>query len=220
MWSRKYNKCINCGTKEKKHEGKGMCEECYPKKWYKINLEKVKEKAKKYQEDNREKVNELACKRYKLNPEKYRLKKKEYRKRNPDKNEKGRQFTRIWQKNNRERRNKYIKSKLKKDSNYKVSCYLRNRLNIALKNNQKAGSAVKDLGCSIPEFKIYLEKLFQRGMSWNNYGFYGWHIDHKIPLSKFNLTEKEQLLKACHFTNLQPLWAKDNWEKNNKLINN
>jgi hypothetical protein len=52
-------------------------------------------------------------------------------------------------------------------------------------------------------------------MSWANYG--EWHIDHKTPLSSFNLQDREQFLKAVHYTNLQPLWALDNLRKNDKL---
>jgi hypothetical protein len=80
-----------------------------------------------------------------------------------------------------------------------------------LKTNAKAGSAVSDLGCSIPELKAYLEKMFQPGMTWENWG--AWHIDHIIPLASFDLTDREQFLKACHYTNLQPLWAPDNQRK-------
>ena len=54
-------------------------------------------------------------------------------------------------------------------------------------------------------------------MSWNNYGIHGWHIDHIIPMDSFNLKiEKGQKL-AFHYTNLQPLWAKDNIRKSNRL---
>jgi hypothetical protein len=86
-----------------------------------------------------------------------------------------------------------------------------------LKKNAKSGSAVRDLGCSIEQLKQHLESKFQTNMSWNNYGPTGWHIDHIIPLSKFNLSIREELLKACHYTNLQPLWAIDNICKGNKL---
>jgi hypothetical protein len=99
---------------------------------------------------------------------------------------------------------------------YRLSCILRKRLYFALKNDIKVGSAVRDLGCTIQELKKYLEERFQLGMSWSNYG--EWHIDHKYPLSKVDLTDREQLLKVCHYTNLQPLWAGENIKKGNKLV--
>lgn len=110
--------------------------------------------------------------------------------------------------------NERKKNRLKEDINYKLTCNLRTRLSNALKRNQKSGSAIKDLGCSIEEFKIYLEKKFQEGMTWDNYG--KWHIDHSIAISKFDLTNKEELKIACHYTNLQPMWALENIKKGNK----
>ena len=89
---------------------------------------------------------------------------------------------------------------------------------MALKGNYKNGSAVKDLGCSIDELKTYLESKFQLGMTWDNWSKDGWHIDHIKPLSSFDLTDKKQLLEACHYTNLQPLWATDNLSKGDKII--
>ena len=53
-------------------------------------------------------------------------------------------------------------------------------------------------------------------MTWDNYSYYGWHIDHIIPLSSAN--SDEELMKLCHFTNLQPLWYLENLKKSNKLI--
>jgi hypothetical protein len=91
---------------------------------------------------------------------------------------------------------------------------LRSRLNKALQGNYKTGSAVRDLGCSIEELKKYLESKFQDGMTWDNYG--QWHIDHIRPLCSFNLQDPEELKKVCHYSNLQPLWAKDNLDKRNK----
>ena len=90
---------------------------------------------------------------------------------------------------------------------------MKSRLKNALKNNFKSGSAVRDLGCSIAELKIHLENQFKPGMTWDNHSFEGWHVDHIIPLSKFNLTNKTELLEACHYTNLQPMWAFDNMSK-------
>ena len=96
----------------------------------------------------------------------------------------------------------------------KIGRNLRSRLNKAIKGNYKTGSAVRDLGCSIKELKKYLESKWQQGMSWDNYG--EWHIDHIKPLNSFDLEDEEQLKEACHYTNLQPLWAKDNLKKGSK----
>lgn len=95
---------------------------------------------------------------------------------------------------------------------------LRSRLRLAIKNQQKAGSAVADLGCSISELKQHLESQFQTGMNWQNYG--QWHIDHIQPLASFNLEDREQFLAANHYTNLQPLWAEDNLRKGDHYGNN
>jgi hypothetical protein len=107
----------------------------------------------------------------------------------------------------------YRKEKYDKDIQFRISTILRSRLGKAIKDEFKIGSAIKDLGCSITELKSYLESKFLTGMTWDNYGLDGWHIDHIKPLSAFNLSDKKQILEACHYTNLQPLWAKDNLSK-------
>lgn len=111
------------------------------------------------------------------------------------------------------RYNKYRKHRKQKDIQYRLTELLRNRLRMALKGNQKGGSAISDLGCSMSDFKLYMESKFQPGMTWENYGYNGWHIDHIKPLSAFNLSDPEHFKQACHYTNLQPLWAKDNFAK-------
>ena len=130
----------------------------------------------------------------------------------------------LWFQCNKSKRNAYERNMRYTNINYKIKKILRNRLHDALKNSYKCGSAVRDLGCSINELKQYLEKMFYNNprtgesMSWENYGFYGWHIDHIVPLSSFNLTDREQFLKAVHYTNLQPLWMKENLSKGDKII--
>lgn len=108
----------------------------------------------------------------------------------------------------------YKKKRKSIDLNFYLTTLLRSRLNAALKNNQKAGSAVRDLGCSISELKAYLEVRFKPGMSWENHG--KWHIDHIKPLSSFDLTNREEFRKACHYSNLQPLWSSENMKKGSK----
>jgi hypothetical protein len=91
-------------------------------------------------------------------------------------------------------------------------------LKSAIKGNFKIGSAVNDLGCSIEQLKQYLESKFLLGMTWDNWTTDGWHIDHIKPLASFDLTDKKQFLEACHYTNLQPLWATDNIIKSDKIL--
>ena len=130
------------------------------------------------------------------------------------------QYVSNWISNNKERvtekHSQYISKRLKDDVNFKLAHNLRNRLQAALKGNYKAGSAVSDLGCSVEDFRQHIESLWKPGMNWDNWTTDGWHIDHKEAISKFNLSDLEELKKACHYTNLQPLWAKDNLSKGNK----
>lgn len=137
------------------------------------------------------------------------------------------EYDKKYQKNNKIKSayNKlYKKQKMLTDISYRLIRSLRSRLNHAIKNNAKVGSAVADLGCSIEFFKQHIEQKFynntktNENMTWDNYGLYGWHLDHIIPLSSFDLNDREQFLIACHYTNLQPLWAEDNLSKGKGAI--
>jgi hypothetical protein len=181
---------------------KAMCESCYKKEFYTLNKEKFKLKNKQYYTKNREQV--LA-------------EKKEYNREN--KHEIRRRRSRYYSQN----RSKIVKQNLayiiersKTDIMYRISRNIRARLNKALVNNYKNSSAVRDLGCSIQELRSHLESKFTPGMSWNNYGIKGWHIDHVVPISNFDLSDPEQAKLACHYTNLQPLWWTDNLRKGSR----
>lgn len=115
----------------------------------------------------------------------------------------------------RKERAEYERSRKVDDPQFKLACNLRARLGSAIKNHQKSGSAVRDLGCTIAELKEHLEEQFQLGMTWDNYG--DWHLDHILPLASFNLENRDELLEACHYSNLQPLWAADNLSKGCKV---
>jgi len=186
-----------------------------------------KEYQKKYVEKNRDRVNRYAREYYK----KYYIKNKEKILDRCKKNNIKYQLTDKAKESNKRKCKKYRElnkdkvnraknlwkaNKVSTDINYKIRDLLRGRLRHAIKNKQKNGSAVKLLGCSIPEFIKYFETLFHPGMSWDNQG--DWHIDHKIPLVSFDLQDPEQLAKACHYTNLQPLWALDNISKGCRII--
>ena len=97
---------------------------------------------------------------------------------------------------------------------YKIKSNLSIRMRKFFKKN---GSRTIDfIGCSIDELKCHLESKFQEGMSWDNYGLHGWHVDHIRPCTSFDLSKKEEQEKCFHYTNLQPLWAIDNIKKSNK----
>jgi len=90
------------------------------------------------------------------------------------------------------------------------------RITDALKHNSKALSTFQLLGCNINYLKQYLENQFKKGMTWDNYGIRGWHIDHIKPCCTFDLSKPEEQKKCFHYTNLQPLWAKENYSKKEK----
>lgn len=114
----------------------------------------------------------------------------------------------------------YKKKRESIDVCFKISNKLRTRLWHAIKNNQKTGSAVSDLGCSIEELKKHLESQFEPWMNWDNYGPYNknsmtWQIDHIKALANFDLNNREELKIVCHFSNLQPLKSSYNLSKSN-----
>lgn len=156
---------------------------------------------KKYWQNNIEKLTKINKEYYKNNKEHFKVRNKEYYENNKKQ---------IFKQCNIRK-----KQRKQEDINYRLSCNLRTRLSNALKRDQKAGSAIDDLGCSIDEFKKYIESQFEEWMTWDNYG--DWHIDHIKPLANFDLTDKEQLKKACHYTNLQPLEKTKNIIKSNNI---
>lgn len=85
---------------------------------------------------------------------------------------------------------------------------LRIRIYSALKGKCKSKSTMKLIGCSIENLQKHLELKFQDGMSWANYG--KWHVDHIKPCASFDLSNQKQQEECFHYTNLQPLWARDN----------
>ena len=96
----------------------------------------------------------------------------------------------------------------------KVWCVL-NRADV---KSDKYFKQVDALGCSPAFLKQYLESLFTEGMSWNNYGIGGWWVDHIIPCDYFKPFTPEQQKQCFHYSNLQPLWWRDNIVKGNRLI--
>jgi len=113
-------------------------------------------------------------------------------------------------------RKDYMRDRRKIDSIFKLLGNLRHRLNMALKGNPKIETTMKLVGCSIEQLRKHLGLKFVEGMSWKNYG--KWHVDHIIPCASFDLSKASEQKKCFNYTNLQPLWAKDNLKKSDKII--
>jgi hypothetical protein len=165
----------------------------YSKKWRQENKEYHKEYHKEYQEKNKEKIKEL---------------KKKYYQNNKEKNKKIRN---IYQ-------TKYFKKRKIIDPLFRLRCNIASLIKSSITNKgfKKKTKTCRILGCSYEEFKQHLERQFLKGMSWENKA--EWHLDHIYPVS---LAKNEaELIKLNHYTNFQPLWAKDNITKGNKIIAN
>ena len=142
-----------------------------------------------------------------------------------DKEKKNQKYRKLYYLNNKARILKFkkeqriSKKRLKREKTLKnrILNNLRSRLSHALKRNSKSSHTLDYIGCSLSKLKIYLENQFIEGMSWENYG--KWHIDHIRPCVSFDLSSIEEQHKCFHYSNLQPLWEKDNLSKNDKYKN-
>lgn len=206
-------RCIKCNSIEVKNPNKDWfagptCCKCYNEV---------------YRQENKGRIRSSINDWRKHNKEQHQASEKQWRQ---DNKEHKNATDKAWREANKElyrtRQNNYVKNKLKTDPCFKIAHALRHRINEAIKTNQKVGSAVRDLGCSIEEFKVHLESKFYPNpetgeiMTWGNHAVRGWHIDHIRPLSNFDLTDREQFLEACRYTNQQPMWWRDNIAKGDK----
>ena len=174
------------------------------KSWVETNKEKVKENQDTYRKENKEKLVKDYKKFYQNNKDKIKFKVKNYIQ------------------NNKEaylaNRRKYDKNR-RKNIDVKLGNNISRRIHEALRENKQGKHWEAIVGYTTIELKTHLESKFQTGMTWENYGLHGWHIDHIIPRSKlkFKTYECENFKKCWALENLQPLWAKDNLKKGNKF---
>jgi len=112
-----------------------------------------------------------------------------------------------------ENRARWSRNRKETDLSYRLGCNLRCRIWWAL-NNQNAKKLIRTaelIGCPVSFLEKHVQDQFKPGMTWENYG--EWHIDHVMPCARFDLTDPLQQKICFHFTNLQPLWAKENLSK-------
>lgn len=196
------------------------------KKCSKIYKDKNKDKTIEYLKKNEERIKERRVKYYKKNKEKIKKCSKNYSKQNEEKikkyYKKNKDKTKEYLKKNKDkiskRYAKYKKNRKISDPLFKFTDILRSRTYKAfkIKNWKKTSKTSEMLGCNPETAFSHIESQFIEGMSWENHGLYGWHIDHIVPLS--SAKNEEELMKLCHYTNLQPLWAKDNLRKGDKIL--
>ena len=115
----------------------------------------------------------------------------------------------------------YWSKRMKEDELFRFKSIMRKSIGNLIKNKSKSTQDI--IGCSFEEFKSYLESKFEYWMNWGNYGLfngeygYGWDIDHILPLS--SVESEDDVVRLCHFSNLQPLCSRVNrYEKRNKII--
>lgn len=196
---------------------------------YAANVEAHRAAGKRWRDNNRDQLKERDRIRYystRRTDEQVRRNKKRskewYGKHRDEVNQKAkdrRASDRAWATTQYRRTSKRTKERYKTDPAFSLGIRLRRRLYMAIKGGQKSGSAVRDLGCSLEEFLIHIERQFAPRMSWNNWGKGKgkWHLDHIRPLSSFDLTDQEQFRMAVHFTNYRPLWSGDNLAKGARM---
>ena len=196
---------------------KSSCKEC-TKECYIKDREKTLSQKKEYYFKDREKIVSNKKEFYIKEREKILSRNKEYYVNNREKIVFNKKEYYINNKENlRYYYNEYKRNRKLNDPTFKLTETVRVRLYSYLKTKSIVKNKITFdiIGCTPPELKDYLEKQFVNGMSWDNYGYYGWHIDHIIPLS--SAKTEEEIYKLCRYTNLQPLWAEDNLAKSNKL---
>lgn len=147
-------------------------------------------------------------------PEKFAESEKTYRTNNPDKVKLRRK---LYYENNKEKHSEYVRKRRKTDYMFKLVDNMRRRINVFLSLNSfiKKNKTFDIVGCHPELLRNHIEKQFTEGMSWDLMGRYI-HIDHIIPLS--SAKTEEEVYKLCHYTNLQPLWAKDNLSKGDRVM--
>ena len=173
------------------------CKSCV-KQLYQKNKQKISERQRQYRQENKENIRKYRKKYDQENKEKIKEQQKQYRE------------------SNKEKRNSHVRQRRKEDPMFKLICHIRSLIGNSIKKQgyTKNSKTFEILGCSYEEFKLHIEKQFKNGMSWNNAG--EWHYDHIYPISLAKT--QEEIIKLNHYTNFQPLWAKENISKGNRVI--
>lgn len=170
------------------------------KAWKSANPEKVLAAGARYREENREKRKAAWREYYAKNKDVILAKHRER-----SKTDKGREYA----------RNK-VSRRHREDIQFRLKSNCKTRIRTALKLGGVRPKTEAATGCSMADLRAHIESLFKPGMTWENYGPKGWHIDHIKPCASFDLTDPTQLQECFNFKNLQPLWWWENISKGSK----
>ena len=219
----KHKESQSIKMKEYREEHKDELKEMN-KKWRENNKDYIKAKYSEYRQNNREKLNEYSKKYYENNKAVWKEYYAEYNQVNA---EKIKTQQKEWRDSHKEYRNEYAKEYNKTRKETDEIFYFKVRVrDLIIKSFKRKKLYKKEttesiLGCNLDFFHDYLLKTFESNYGYKWDGIEDVHIDHIIPLA--TATTEEEIIKLCHYTNLQLLKAKDNLEKNDNLdwkINN
>lgn len=187
----------------------------YQRRYREDYPDKIRSRAKRYYESNSDKILERSRQYYRDNPERVAANNARWQRENP---EKVRAAKRRYEQSHKSEIIAYRRIRTKTDPDYRLRAILRRRISVGIRRagGKTFHSAQALTGCGYSFLRGYIEARWKMGMTWENYGR-DWHIDHRIPLSRFNLLDVDEQKKCFHYSNLQPLWAGDNLRKGDTL---
>lgn len=115
----------------------------------------------------------------------------------------------------RQSQREYKRKRYRSDPEYRIVMQLRARLSKAVARGSGASAVIANCGCTAAELIAKIESQFQEGMSWERRS--DWHIDHIYPLSAIDPADRRQVLAACNWRNLRPIWAVENFSKSGEV---
>jgi len=205
------------------------------KAYYQRNRERRRVQAKAAYQKNKARLRELNRAWRQRNPERTRQLNREWDRRNAERRRRRareryqsmtperaaalRESWKRYRERNREKIRSRNKARIATDPGYKFAQLLRSRVGKALKEQHaaKAFKTIDLVGCSMHDLLAHFERHFQPGMSWQNYGRHGWHVDHIVPCAAFDLSRPDQQKICFHYTNLRPAWESDNVRRQSRI---
>lgn len=179
------------------------------------HLQQIKERQKIYYDNNSQRIKERASSWYYNNTEAHSERMRQYFQ---DNKEQIKRKQSEWNEKNKEKMQKYIndyiKNKYQTDVNYKVKSILSARLRASI--DKKSASTLDYLGCSISDFRDWIEYQFDESMSWENHGEC-WHFDHVKPCASYDLSNNEHVAECFNWKNIRPCLVKINLSKHDKV---